>query len=244
MSGQEPKKERSFATYDLTVESTELISPRNKHIRFRLPEGASIRFQAGQFIQMFIPLADGKVRRTSYSIASAPSHSDYFELCVTHVEGGVSSTYLHGLKPGDKIQGMGPLGTFRFVDEGRDAVFVATGSGIAPFRAMIHDLLEKKTTRGLYLLFGNRYEANISYRKDWEETAARHPNFKAYFTLSRDTAWTGPKGYVQDHIEPFVPEPASKDYYICGLKNMTSAVEQKLLSLGVPKERIRFERYD
>jgi ferredoxin-NADP reductase len=203
-----------------------------------------LHFKSGQFMQMFIPLPDGKIRRSSYSIASSPTHTAFFELCVTLVDGGKSSTYLHGLKVGDKIQGMGPLGTFRFDEaSGREPVFVATGSGIAPFRSMIHEQLEKGASKTLRLIFGNRFEEDIIYRKDWEALAAQKANFKPMFTLSR-AAWNGPKGYVQDHIQAFVLQPAEKDYYICGLKNMIDAVEQKLLSLGVPKERIHFERFD
>src|ERR1041385_8707402 len=136
------EKKRAFDTYDLVVEEAVDLTPRNKGLRFRLPEGKALAFKAGQFAQMFIPHA-GKIRRTSYSIASSPSHKDFFELCVTLVDGGISSTYLHHMRVGDKIQAMAPLGTFTMKDEKKDAVFIATGSGIAPFRAMIHDRLEK-----------------------------------------------------------------------------------------------------
>lgn len=239
------EKKRAFDTYEVTVEQADLVTPRNKHLRFRLPAGKELNFKAGQFMQMFIPTAEGKPRRTSYSIASAPTHKEYFELCVTLVNGGTSSGFLHALKKGDKLQAMGPLGTFTFKDEGRDSVFIATGSGIAPFRSMINDLLEKKTSLNLYLVFGNRYDPDIIYQKEWEALAKAHPNFKALFTLSRGTdAWKGERGYVQEKIAGFVPDLAGKNFYICGLVNMINAVQEKLLSLGVPKERIHFERYD
>jgi ferredoxin-NADP reductase len=191
---------------------------------------------------MFIP-QEGKPRRTSYSIASAPQDAQTFELCVTHVDGGASSTCLHSLKVGDPIQAMGPLGTFAMKDETADTVFIATGSGIAPFRSMINDRLGKNTSQKLYLLFGNRYESDIIYRQEWEALARVHPQFQVLFTLSRAT-WDGPRGYVQDKILELVKEVSGKDYYICGLVNMINAVQEKLLSLGVPKERIHFERYD
>lgn len=238
-----PEKKRAFDTYDLVVRSTEEITPRNRHIRFDLQGGKTLSFKAGQFAQIFVP-HEGKIRRTSYSIASSPQHVDHFELCVTLVDGGVSSTFLHGLRPGDRVQAMAPLGTFTLKDESRDMVFVSTGSGVAPFRSMIQDQLAKGTKRNLYLIYGHRYEPDLLYRREWEETARRSPNFKALFTLSRDTAWTGPRGYVQEHIEKFVPAPREKNYFICGLNNMITAVNDRLLSLGVPKEQIHFERYD
>jgi ferredoxin-NADP reductase len=92
------ERRRPFETYDLVVEAADLITPRNKHLRFRLPKGKELHFEAGQFVQMFIP-DNGKTRRTSYSIASSPQHNDYFELCVTLVDGGKSSTFLHLICP-------------------------------------------------------------------------------------------------------------------------------------------------
>jgi ferredoxin-NADP reductase len=234
---------RAFEAFDLTVEVSESVTPRNKHLKFRLPPGKELHFKAGQFVQMFIPLPDGKTKRTSYSVASSPKDATSFELCVTLVDGGTSSPYLHKLKVGDMIHGMGPLGKFHFEEDGRDSVFVATGSGIAPFRSMIQDQVERGTRGELRLIFGNRFEDDIIYRKEWEDLARTQPRFKPLFTLSR-ADWKGPKGYVQDQIEGFVPDPKSRNFYICGLKNMIDAVEQKLQALGVPPAQIHFERYD
>lgn len=238
-----PEKKRAFDTYELLVTSTEEITPKNRHIRFDLQGGKTLHFKAGQFAQIFVP-HDGKIRRTSYSIASSPQHTDYFELCVTLVDGGVSSTFLHKLRPGDKVQAMAPLGTFTLKDETRDMVFISTGSGVAPFRSMIQDQLAKGTRKNLYLIYGHRYEPDLLYRAEWEATMKSHSNFKVLFTLSRDTAWKGERGYVQEKIEKFVPGVKEKNYFICGLNNMITAVNDRLLTLGVPKEQIHFERYD
>jgi ferredoxin-NADP reductase len=240
-----PDKKRAFDTYDLQVERADEITPRNKHLRFGIQGGKKMVFKAGQFVQMFIP-KDGAMRRTSYSIASAPGDGSFFELCVTLVDGGVSSTHLHHLQVGDKIQGMGPLGKFTMPDDPpRDMVFVATGSGIAPFRSMIHDLFHKKTRRNIFLVYGNRFEEDIIYRKEWEELAASERQFKVMHTLSRGAeSWKGPRGYVGEWVGKFVPAPAEKDFYICGLNKMITDVTAKLKSLGVPDAQVHFERYD
>jgi len=247
MSGIQTSQERKrpFEIYDTVVEEAVDLTPRNKGLRFRLPPGKVLNFRAGQFAQMFIRVKADKeppIRRTSYSIASPPQHKDFFELCVTLVEGGVSSTYLHNLKAGDRIQAMAPLGTFS-LQAGRDSVFVATGSGIAPFRSMILDQIANKTSQKLFLLFGNRYEEDIIYRREWEKLARENPRFRYFFTLSR-ADWSGPKGYVQDKIQEFVADVQNKNFYICGLVKMINAVQEKLLSLGVPQDQIHFERYD
>jgi len=240
----EDTKVRTFGTYETTIEVIELITPRNVHVRFQLPPGKELRFKAGQFVQVFVP-QDGKSRRTSYSIASSPKYTTFFELCVTKVDGGRSSTYIHSLKKGDHVTVMGPLGLFTLPDPlPRDPVFIATGSGIAPFRSMINDLLDKNTPKELYLLFGNRYDDDILYQKEWQALSNKYKNFRLLLTLSRPQAWTGPKGYVGDKIAEFVPKPKEKDFYICGLSNMINTVQEKLLSLGVPQSQIHYEKYD
>jgi ferredoxin-NADP reductase len=244
LSDQDAHK-RSFETFDAVVEESRVLTPRNKNIRFRVPADKPFYYKAGQFVQIFVPTPE-KVRRTSYSIASAPTHHEYFELCVIHVDGGVSSTFLHNLKVGEKVQAMGPLGRFTMFDPLKnDPVFICTGSGIAPFRSMIGDLFAKNTTRNVYLIFGNRFDGDIIYQDEWEKLQKEKKNFKALFTLSRaDEKWKGARGYVQEQIAGFIPNPPAHDFFICGLSKMINDVESKLLSLGVPKEQIHFERYD
>lgn len=234
---------RAFEEFETVVEESRILTPRNKNIRFRVPADKPFHFKAGQFVQIFVPTPE-KVRRTSYSIASAPQRHDSFELCVTLVDGGVSSSFLHNLKVGDKVHALGPLGKFGLPPTDRDLVFIATGSGIAPFRSMMGDLFANNSPKNIYLIFGNRYDNDILYKDEWESLTKAHKNFKTYLTLSRPEKWTGPKGYVQEGIEKFVPDPKSKDFLICGLTNMINGVQDKLLSLGVPKEQIHYERYD
>jgi len=241
-----PEKKRPFDTYPMRVEKTTLISPRIRHIVFKFKDGKNMPFTAGQFVQMVIPQPD-KPRRTSYSIASPPLHPDFFELCVTLVDGGKSSTYLHNLREGDEIQAIGPFGKFVLPQPLlRDITFIATGSGIAPFRSMINDLLHKGAPRNLSLLFGNRFPEDIIYDDEWKALAQKHGDkLRVLHTLSRPPAsWPGEKGYVQDKIEGFVKDAAARDFYICGLVKMIEGVVEKLKSLGVTEDHIHFERYD
>lgn len=237
------EKKRPFDTYTVTVDRVDNLTPRTKGFKLRFGEGKNMSFRAGQFVQVFIP-HENDTKRTSYSISSSPQHTVFFELCVTIIQGGVSTSYIDTLKNGDTLKVMGPMGRFTLPEPPpRDIVFVATGSGIAPFRSMINDLLHKQIPQTIYLLFGNRFEEDIIYRKEWEELAQKHPNFKVLFTLSRG-GWNGTRGYVQDCIQTFVPQLTNKDFYICGLVKMIEAVTQKLTSLGVPQTQIHFERYD
>jgi CDP-4-dehydro-6-deoxyglucose reductase, E3 len=242
----QPLPPRRVETLETTVVHMENLTPGVRGIRFQLPTGKEIHFKSGQYVMAKIPLKDGKTRQTAYSIASPPQGINHVDLCVTLVPGGVSSTFLHGLKVGDKLPLMGPIGKFTMVEPSeRDIVFVATGSGVAPFHSMILDLISRNTKRNIFLVYGNRFVEDIIYRKEWEALAAAHSNFKFLFTLSRpDDSWKGTKGYVQDVLAPFVPGLPGKDVYICGLARMIEGVRARCEQEGIPKEQVHFERYD
>jgi len=233
------------ATRKTVIEKITILSPRVKNLRFKFSEPEPFHFLAGQYVQVIDPAGPKPIRR-SYSIASPPLRSDSFDLCVTHVEGGPVSSFIHQLKEGDSVDTMGPLGKFILPETlPRDTVFIATGTGIAPFRSMLLDQLERKTSHSLYLLFGNRFEEDILYCDEWESLKRLHPNFFNLWTLSRPAvSWSGEKGYVQEKIQSFIPDPALKDFYLCGLNAMIVQVQEKLASLGVPKEQVHYERYD
>jgi ferredoxin-NADP reductase len=246
-------------TFEARLEKGWALGSRTRGLLFRVLGGRKLDFKAGQHLKLYPSgeaaaargrpgLSDGAPKPMYFSIASPPSLRDAFELCVTLVEGGgTASEFMHRLPEGNVLRAEGPLGRF-VLPEGelpRDAVFVATGSGVAPLRSMLLDLFDRGTRRGLRLLFGARAEADILYSKEWEELEKTRPNFKARFILSRpEEAWTGLKGYVQDQLKDVVPEPGNADYYICGVSKMVEGVKEALKGLGVAEGRVHHERYD
>jgi len=130
----------------------------------------------------------------------------------------------------------------------RDTVFIATGTGIAPFRSMLHWLLaesDRHQGRQLWLLFGARREQDIYYREEFENLAAAHANFHFLPTLSRASAeWTGLRGYVQEHLPQIIGARTDMHAYICGLAKMVKANRELLKSLEWDRTAIRYERYD
>jgi CDP-4-dehydro-6-deoxyglucose reductase len=99
----------------------------------------SMTFQAGQFVSIVIPGAgpNGRDLRRAYSIASGPE-THPIELCVKLVEGGPGTNYLYKLREGDTFKGFAPYGDFLYrTHSAKNACFIATGTGIAPFRSMV-----------------------------------------------------------------------------------------------------------
>ncbi len=154
------------------------------------------------------------------------------------------------MQPGDSIETSAPLGFFVLRDPAKEAVFIATGTGIAPFRAMTPDYLSHPHAKQLTLIFGVRHERTIYYRDDFEALACQHSNFRFWPTLSRPvpsqdaSSWTGRTGHVQTHLLEAIGERRDLDVYICGLKAMVDDVRAILKGLGFDRKQIIFEKYD
>lgn len=241
--------------YRATVEGATDLAPTVRGFTLRLDpleHDAPFAFQAGQFVQLLLPIGeksaespDGLVSR-DYSIASPPD-GNRVELAVTRVPGGEGSTYLADLRGGETLRANGPHGFFTVGwPMERDAIFVGTGTGVAPLRAQIRDAFRRGTDRRLTLVEGVRTEADLLWGAEFERLAREHANFRFLPTLSRPTpAWTGLRGYVQLRVRELVARGADVDVYVCGLSRMTEDVRHLLRQeLGLPRQRVHTERYD
>jgi ferredoxin-NADP reductase len=236
------------------------------HLEFSVNELPEFPFTAGQFVSMVADDATGKTQTRAYSIASAPRRNE-FDVCVNRVEGGFFSNLLCDLKEGDTVKFHGPHGLFLLRQPLTDAIFIATGTGIAPMRGFAEALFpasgdDRTGGRDIWLVYGTRYPTEIYYQEYFEKLAAEWPNFHYVATLSRaQDGWQGGRGYVQEFVEkialehaaksPAVAEPTAAEgggfnihAYICGLNEMVSANRDKLMALGWQRKQIVFERYD
>ncbi len=217
-----------------------------RHFKLVFEPGTVFDFDPGQFVNTMAPSDDGqKIIKRPYSIASPPYEKGYIDLVWKRVEGGFMTNYLWKLKQGDSLQIQGPLGRFLLKEPlPRHIAFVATGTGIAPFRSMIFQLFKNGTDRDIWLIFGNRYETDILYDEEWKALAKKHSNFHYLPTVSRPKTWTGEKEYVQKLLPKYLTSPQEIHLYICGLTNMINDVQKTALEIGLPKDQIFFEKYD
>lgn len=223
------------------------LAPEVHHFEFEVPEVEDFAFTPGQFISV-IDREEGKEVTRAYSIAS-PRQGNRFALCLNRVEDGIVSPWLFSLKPGDAVEIHEPLGYFTLRHPGHRAVFVATGTGIAPFRSMLLDHLPR-THAEITLLFGVRYERGLLYSEEFEQLAREYPNFRFMPTITRPSeAWNGRTGRVQQHLDEALAirtpdELATIDVYICGLKEMVDDVRKDLKQRGLDRKQIIYEKYD
>jgi CDP-4-dehydro-6-deoxyglucose reductase len=224
------------------VESREL-APDVRHFVFETPEVDQLKFTPGQFVS-FHEVINGKKIIRPYSIASAPD-GNRFELCLNLVPDGLFSTRLFHMQPGDTVEMGAPLGFFVLRHPERDCVFVATGTGIAPFRSILLAHVGHGIQSRITLVFGVRYETHLYYRQDFERLAREHPNFRFVPVLSRPgESWQGATGHVQPHVLEAIGDRRDLDVYICGLKLMVDDVRARLKELGFDRKQIIFEKYD
>jgi CDP-4-dehydro-6-deoxyglucose reductase, E3 len=233
------------------VEAT-MLSPSVRSLTFSVAGGACA-YTAGQWVNLYVPTPDGEIMR-AYSIASAPdpARRERFEIAVTYVAGGPVSTALHALALGARMEMDGPWGFFTRADAPsppQPAVFVGTGTGLSPLRAMLQEELRRGGEAAgppLVLLFGCRTEADILYGDEIAAWAKHHPRFRYEVTLSRPSSdWKGRAGYVQAHLPELVAPLRPVQVYVCGLSKMVKDVRRILKEdLGLDRRSIHTERYD
>lgn len=239
-----------FQTYTARLTRSLPLSDFTKHLEFEIANVPRFGFVAGQWISFKANKPEGEEITRAYSIASAPQDSNKFALCLNRVQDGFMSNFLCDMKAGDEIACQGPFGNFILRPPMRDTLFIATGTGVAPFRSMLEWLFDpsdqtRHQDHQIWLVFGSRYEKDIYYHDEFLQLAHQHPNFRYLPTLSRgDENWKSLRGYVQDHVRAIVGERTDMHAYICGLKKMITANRDLLKSLGWDRKSIIYEAYD
>ncbi|MBY0376254.1 MAG: hypothetical protein K2Q23_19825 [Bryobacteraceae bacterium] len=219
------------------------LSPEIKHFVFEVPEIETLEFLPGQFVSFTEELKGKRVTR-AYSIASRPE-ANRFELCLNLVDDGHFSPHLFAMKPGDTVPMKGPLGTFTLREPVRDSIMVATGTGIAPFRGMLREILARDSVHQFTLVFGARYEHGLVFADEFSELASRHANFRFVPTVTRPgDAWNGPVGRVQPLLIEALGERRDFQVYACGLKAMVEDVRAILKERGYERKQFVSEKYD
>ncbi|KGF72590.1 ferredoxin-NADP reductase [Neosynechococcus sphagnicola sy1] len=227
-----------------------------RHLTFDL-SGGDLRYLEGQSIGIIPPGTDSKGKPQKlrlYSIAST-RHGDHLDdktvsLCVRRLEYkhpetgeqvfGVCSSFLCGLQPGDDVKITGPVGKEMLLPNDPEAtiIMMATGTGIAPFRAFLWRMFKENNPdyqfKGLaWLFFGVAYTPNVLYKDELEELQRQFPdNLRLTYAISREQKnASGGKMYIQDRIAENADElwqlvqKPNTHTYICGLKGMEGGID-------------------
>ncbi|HEY4080084.1 MAG TPA: 2Fe-2S iron-sulfur cluster-binding protein [Burkholderiaceae bacterium] len=198
------------------------------YVMLRLPPTAAFKFLPGQYINV---IADGGLRR-SYSLAEAPRADGKLELMIRRVDDGAMSAYwFDRAKPNDLLRIDGPRGSFFLRDvAGVDLCLLATGTGIAPIRALLTELValpDAGQPRSVRLYWGGRTEQDLFWKPATEIDYVP--------VLSRaDESWSGARGHVQDVLLTEGRDLANTQVYACGSPAMIDSAQASLTAAGLP----------
>ncbi|MGW8369158.1 MAG: NADH:ubiquinone reductase (Na(+)-transporting) subunit F [Gammaproteobacteria bacterium] len=197
----------------------------------------------------------------AYSMANYPEENDIVMLNVriatpppgddNDIPPGVMSSYIFGLKPGDKVTISGPYGEFFAKETNAEMIFVGGGAGMAPMRSHIFDQLKRlHSKRKITFWYGARSLREMFYVNDFDMLAAENDNFEWHVALSEplpEDNWTGYTGFIHqvlfEHYLKNHPAPEDCEYYLCGPPVMNSAVIQMLEDQGVEPDNIMLDDF-
>jgi Na+-transporting NADH:ubiquinone oxidoreductase subunit F len=220
-----------------------------KGITFKLQNGETIDFKAGQYVQLeTVPY--GKVKQKvvrAYSISSKPEINDRIQLIIRLVPDGICSTWVHKfIKKGDRVNFTGPYGDFYLRDTEADILFVAGGSGKAPIKSMLEHLKEVGTNRKMTYFFGARTTKDI-YLSDEFEAFEKHFNDFTYVPVlshaSPEENWQGKTGFVMPYFKEAIRDPKNTEAYLCGSPGMIAAVTKSLKEYGISEDKIYYDSF-
>lgn len=215
------------------------------------PDGEPFPFTPGQYATLALPSPEGKIVQRPMSISSPANDLSEYEFFIRLVPGAEFTPLLWELKVGDTIGIKGAKGKFVLQDDGRRCLFVASGTGLAPYMSMIETLLANGEEREIHLLHGVSHTRDLAWR-EWLTEIERDGRLPLHYaaTVSRpgdNPDWDGLTGRVEAVVEGEMERrsltPADTTVYLCGNPDMISAVEEIALRRGFPPEQIRKELY-
>ena len=308
-----PEEVFGIKKWECEVVSNNNVASFIKEFVVRLPEGESLDFESGGYIQIDVPevvvdfkkmditahpdhhdqpdkfqsewdkfklwdlkMVNEEEQFRAYSMANHPAEGNIVKLNIRiatppfdrakngwmDVNPGVCSSYVFGLKPGDKCTVSGPYGEFFIKDTKKEMVYIGGGAGMAPLRSHLFHLFHtlKTTDRKVSYWYGGRTKRELFYVEEFRQIERDFPNFKFHISLDNplpednwkekeniDAEGDGFKGFIMPVcVEQYLskhPEPEEIEYYFCGPPMMNKSVIDALDKLGVPEENIAFDDF-
>ncbi|MFT0850967.1 CDP-6-deoxy-delta-3,4-glucoseen reductase [Achromobacter sp. F4_2707] len=210
-------------------------------LKVQLPASDPFRFYPGQYLDFI--LRDGK--RRSYSMATPPNEANLVELHIRHTPGGAFTDHVFGvgatqmkLREIQRVEA--PLGSFFLRKSDKPAVFLASGTGFAPIKAMIEHMIAVGDKRPVHLYWGGRRPVDLymdGLAREWENQL---PGFRYFPVVSEalpEDNWQGRSGFVHRAVMEDIPDLSGHQVYACGAPVMVDSARQDFTThCNLPEE--------
>ena len=184
----------------------------------------------------------------AYSISSDPADKNHIELIIRLVPGGICTTYcFEYLKVGDEVKMNGPYGDFKLTDNDTPVVFIAGGSGMAPFKCILHHMKNTANKRNTVYYFGaNRVKELflLDLMRQFEKELADFHFIPSVSSPKPDEKWDGQIGRVTEVVERNLKNASQCEGYLCGSPGMVDAAEKVLVELGMREDKIFYDKFE
>jgi benzoate/toluate 1,2-dioxygenase reductase subunit len=228
------------ALYQGVIERITELSSHTLELDLRLDDPQSLQFLPGQYVNLVVP---GTNQMRSYSFSSAPDtqHASFVLRCVTN--GLMSSHLANEAKPGDALGFTGPFGNFYLREVRRPVLFLAGGTGIAPFLSMLEVLRNLRPVHPIHMVYGVTHDDDLVLCNRLDDCATHIVNFSYRTCVASAESSHDRKGYVTEHIETDWLNNGDVDVYLCGPVAMVDAVTAWLQRLGLKPANFFYEKF-
>lgn len=244
-----PEELFNVREYDTVCTTIEELTHDMRRFRFEIKGGETIQFVAGQFVQLVCPPYKGSNEEVfrAYSIASDPTDNAVIELIIRKVPNGICTTWCFDhLKEGDTVRLNGPYGDFRLSDTDAPMVFVAGGSGMAPFVSILHHMRNTNSGREARYFFGGNTVKDLCLAEQMDAFEAAVPNFSFIPVVANPdeaSGWSGEVGLVTEAVRRQYPDLRGHEGYLCGSPGMIDAAAKVFTGLGMPEDKIYYDKF-
>lgn len=244
-----PSELFNIKEYNAKVEKLIDLNHDIKLLRMKLPAGETINLIPGQYVQLKAPKYKGNKEEVyrAYSVASDPTDNTIVDLCIRLVPGGICTTYVFDhLQEGDDVVFNGPYGDFRLTETDKPMIFIAGGSGMAPFLSILAQIRNENIDREVYYYFGARSRRDLICLEEMAKFEKEIPKFKFFPCLSEalpEDNWDGEEGLVTEVVYRHFEDLSNFEGYLCGSPGMCDASVAALTKRGMAEEHVYFDKF-
>ena len=233
-------------TLPVRVKRIDPLSDDVVRLTLQLPSAESFEYRAGQWI--YFLLKDG--RKRAFSIANAPNDRHELELQIRHVEGGLFTDFVFNhLEEGAMLRIEGPHGSFFFHDDDRPLVMVAGGTGFAPLKGMIEELMESGGYgHPIHLFWGARHRKDLyqdELVRQWIGTGRLRLDYTPVLSeVAPEDEWSGETGFVHDAVLRQYPDLSAQAVYMAGPPPMIESCREQFIAAGLDESRLHYDAFE